>query len=293
MATLASWPTRVVSSYCTGPVPCISSPSSIADSLASVNAFSITSYYISTAGSIQPCSDSYSACNWSVGNVSESSASLQASTGALAQPLVFSNSGDMVASFRALVARPRGIETACGVLRAHAVRFRFSRIQLDLEPSCWAKNASACEWPVRRDALDFVLFVNATAAALGAVGAKLSVAVAAWPESQCTAAQHSTCSDAGESGYSAGCISGGWDVATCNCCAYLHFYDARALCASRAATIVSMDTYMTAPANLTFFAEAIRWYHEQGCAPSRLAVGLLADEAASPREAAELVATAK
>ena len=273
------WPERVVSSYCTG--GCTSDM--LRHTLSAINAFSVTSFYISDQGSVMPCNDQYSACNWTDGNVSEANTVLQA-TGARAQPLLFSNSGNMVRAFRALVAAPGGMAAAAEALEQHVMAYNFARVQLDLEPSCWAANASQCQWPNRTDALNFVAFINATADALAKTGADVSVAVGAWPESQCTSAQYVACQLPGV--YPAGCTSGATEVATCNCCAYTAgWFDVPALCASRAAAIVNMDTYQNAPANLTAFRAALDWYSAQGCAPARLAVGLLADEAATVQEA--------
>jgi hypothetical protein len=52
-----------------------------------------------------------------------------------------------------------------------------------------------------------------------------------------------------------------------------------------------MDTYMSSPVNLMALSEAIAWYHSNGCAQSRLAIGLLADEASNATEAAAVLAT--
>ena len=81
----SSWPSRSISSYCTDG-GC--SPSAVAAASASLNAFSITSYYVSLDGLFTPCSSSYGACNWTAGtgSVERSNADLQQSSGLLAQP---------------------------------------------------------------------------------------------------------------------------------------------------------------------------------------------------------------
>ena len=61
-----------------------------------------------------------------------------------AQPLIFSNSGDMTKAFRALMAGP-GVNASAAYLLAETTRYRFSRIQFDLEPSCCLSGgASSC-----------------------------------------------------------------------------------------------------------------------------------------------------
>ena len=262
----------------------------VAAAVTSINEFSISSYYVSLAGSLERCSSSYSACNWT-GDVGIENARIQAATGAHAQPLVFSNSGDMVKAFRALTARPNGISAAAQYLGSEASTFGYRRVQLDLEPSCWARNASDCAWPRPEDALNYVRFVNATADALAAVGAKVSLAVGTWPEGQCSRANYSACAAAPDT-WASECERGAWAVDVCNCCAYAFpfgFFALPDLCGSRAATIVNMDTYQHSPANLTAFDAALAFYLSHGCTSERLAIGLLADEALDASEAAALI----
>ena len=281
---------RIVSSYCTSPSGCL--PSVVERNFPALNAFSTTSYYLGADGDIRTCNERYAACNWtSPVRVDDFNEKTQMSTGALAQPLLFSNSGDMVRAFRALASR--GVGRAAAFLANKAGQHGYSRLQLDLEPSCWAKNASMCEWPTAADARAYVAFVNATADALrAAAGATVSVAVGSWPDAQCKPGQYDNCTAAGEA-YAAACSAGEWPVDACNCCAYASgFYDVGGLCASRAATIVNMDTYQTSPANLSAFREALGWYAQHGCTPERLAAGLLANEAANASEARALVQAA-
>lgn len=210
---MLQWPERVVSSYCTGSSGC--RLPALHDALPSINSFSITSYYLSPNGELEPCDNTYAACNWTGHDqVTDASMLMQMRTGLVAQPLVFSNSGDMVANFRALAALPSGFALQAAFLRDQANYYNFRRIQLDLEPSCWAKNSSlGCQWPTRADALNFVKFVNATAEALATVGAELSVAVGAWPDGQCKPAQYAACLGGG---YPSSCESGAWPVALCS-----------------------------------------------------------------------------
>ena len=57
------------------------------------------------------------------------------------------------------------------------------------------------------------------------------------------------------------------------CCAFTSgLFSVSALCASRAATLVNMDTYQNATgrgANLTSFHAAVGFYHAHGCALRR------------------------
>ena len=208
------WPSRVVSSYCTSQSGC--SLPLLRDSLPSVNTFSITSYYLAAEGTLQLCDNTYAPCNWTwQSRVTDASMAMQMNSGLVAQPLVFSNSGDMVRSFRKLAALQSGFELQAAYLRDQSNYYNFRRIQLDLEPSCWAKNASSpgCEWPTHTDANNYVRFVNVTAEALATVGAEVSVAVGAWPKGQCTATQEAACTSGG---YPSSCESGAWPVSLCS-----------------------------------------------------------------------------
>ena len=98
---------------------------------------------------------------------------------------------------------------------------------------------------------------------------------------------------AGAGAYPAACESGAWGVDACNCCAYTTWFNASALCAPGVVdTVVNMDTYLHAPLNGSLFDAAMQYYADAGCAPEdgRLAVGLLAAEAANASEAAAVMA---
>ena len=287
----SSWPSRSISSYCTdGGCP----PSAVAAASASLNAFSITSYYVSLDGLFTPCSSSYGACNWTAGtgSVERSNADLQQSSGLLAQPLVFSNSGDMVRAFRALLNRPDdGINLAASFLRLQAASYGYRRVQLDLEPSCWADNASACDWPKQADAIGYVRLINATSDALASIGAELTVAVGTWPKGQCSPEQYANCTASADT-WADACEAGDWNVHLCNCCAYANpfgFFHLSELCGSRASRIINMDTYQNAPVNLSDFSEAVVYYNEHGCSMEKLSIGLLSGEATSPDDARDIM----
>jgi hypothetical protein len=275
-----------VSSYLTSSIDA----ASISNALSAIDMFSSTSYFLNSTGQIEACGPTIAPCNWTSGDVEQFNAAVQRETGAVAQPLVFSNSGDMVRHFRRLLDRTNGMVEAGAFLAARAVRYNYSLLQLDLEPSCWAENASACEWPsLGGDALAYVQFVNATSDALAAVGAKLTVAVGNWPGGQCTPPQEAACNGAGDA-YATACEAGAWPVDTCNCCAYYRgWFALDQLCASRAARIVNMDTYQDAPFNESAFFLAIDWYIAHGCAPERTSIGLLVDEAHTPAHAAAVL----
>jgi hypothetical protein len=283
LSPVVPFPARSASSYCTDQDGC----ASIGENVVALNAFSTTSYYVKLDGSLKPCSSSYSACNFS--DVQEYTEQEATTTGAVAQPLIFSNSGDMTKAFRALMAGP-GVNASAAYLLAETTRYRFSRIQFDLEPSCWAPNASACQWPTRADALNYVALINATAEALASVGADCSVAVGNYPQSQCTSPQYAQCTSVPDRTYSDQCEAGAWNVDVCNCCAYVHFYALRELCASQAAQIVNMDTYQSYPTNFSIFNASIEWYTSHGCSPQRLSLGLLSDQINASEDAVELLA---
>ena len=284
----ASWPTPAVSSYCSsGGCP----PAAVAANLSAISAFSTLAYYVERDGSLQTCGPTYPACTWDVGDVDKFNAQTAHDTGAAPQPLVFSNSGDMVAAFRALAKTPASIAAAAQFLAVRAARYGYARVQLDLEPSCWDANASACEWPTITDARAYAGFVDAAAAALDAAnGATVSVAAGSYPGSQCLPAEYEQCTAAGDD-YEAQCVSGAWDVSTCNCCAYITWFALEPLCGTRAAAIINMDTYQQAPVNYSAFDGAVAWYEESACA-GRVAIGLLAGEVADEDDAARVVRAA-
>ena len=134
-----------------------------------------------------------------------------------------------------------------------------------------------------------VTFINATAEALASVGADCSVAVGNYPESQCTSPQYAQCTSETDHTYSALCEAGVWNVDVCNCCAYIHFYALRELCASQVAQVVNMDTYQSYPTNFSFFNASIEWYTSHGCVPERLSLGLLSDQINASKDAIELL----
>ena len=278
---------RLASSYCTNH-GCHEHV--ISESTRAVNGFSTTSYYVALDGHLTPCGPEYGACNWTsaFGDPDEFNSAVRRATGAVAQPLAFSNSGDMVQAFRALVAAPSGIDSAAAFLSDRAARYNYTRMQLDLEPSCWAGDASECEWPTSDDADNYVRFINATADALAPVGAGVAVAVGNWPGGKCTPLNYTSCVAAGDN-YTARCRAGEWSVGSCNCCAYVTFFALEQICASRAATIVNMDTYQDAPFEPQAFHDAMHWYLEHGCAPEKMAIGLLTGEATDAAGAAEVL----
>ena len=248
LSSMLSWPSRTVSSYCTD--DCVDALS-VSGDLDAINAFSTTSYYVSREGLLTECNPSYPACNWtSMGSVDVFNAAVQATTGARAQPLVFSNSGDMTVAFRALVSRSGGVAEAAAFLADKAAAFNYTRVQLDLEPSCWAASPSDCGWPTSADADAYIALVNASADALRKVGSGVGVCVGNWPQGQCSPANYTACEAAGD-GYAEQCATGQWDMGACNCCAYMRFYALEQLCASRADLIVNMDTYQDAPFNVS------------------------------------------
>lgn len=274
------------------------SPGMMRAATPSISTFSTTSYYLTNQGVLEQCSPTVPPCNFTyihngrAYNVDEYNSMIQNETVARAQPLLFSNSGDMVASFRALANRTSGIADAATFLAARAAQYSYDSIQIDLEPSCWAQNASACQWPVLQDRLRFVRFLNATADALhDAAGASLAVAVGNDPESQCTAPQATKCKAAGDD-YAVACERDEWSVDECNCCAYyIGWFDLDLLCShSRVARIVNMDTYQAAPWNRSAFLGAVRWYTSHGCDSRRTSIGLLVDEAETAASAADIVA---
>ena len=156
--------------------------------------------------------------------------------------------------------------------------------------SCWDANASACGGR-RSPTRAYAGFVDAAAAALDAAnGATVSVAAGSYPGSQCLPAEYEQCTAAGDE-YEAQCVSGAWDVSTCNCCAYVTWFALEPLCGTRAAAIINMDTYQQSPVNYSAFDGAVAWYRESACA-GRVAIGLLAGEVADEDDAARVVRAA-
>ena len=176
-AIAPAWPPRLVSSYCTNDNCNVGDVGGALDCL---NGVSITSYYLALDGTFAPCSSNVSTCQWRDRPVGEAN-QVRSRIGAHVQPLVFSNSGTTVDGLRALVQRTGGLALAADYLRSQAVQFGYRRVQLDLEPSCWASNATDCTWPGRADARSYVQLIDAVAQSLASVNAEVSVAVGAWP----------------------------------------------------------------------------------------------------------------
>lgn len=292
MESMRSSPAVFTSSYLADYFP---PPNVIAAQLPALNSFSTTTWYLTMNGTVRPCASDVDTCNFTYPGLSipdEYNREVQRQTDAIAQPLLFSNSGNMVACFRAIMARPTGVDEFASYLGLRAATYGYSGIQLDLEPSCWASNASECEWPIAQDRHDYIALLNATADALREqADADLYVAVGNYPLSQCTAAQAASCDSAGGDAYATYCKAGSWDVDLCNCCAfYRGWFDLDALCRhSRVTTIVNMDTYQDAPFNRNAFLNAIDWYTSHGCPPSRTSIGLLATEASDAPNATEIL----
>jgi hypothetical protein len=81
IAPMPAWPSKSVSSYCTqGGCPL----EAMQSNAAALNSFSITSYYVSLAGDIEPCNSAYGACNWT-GDVSDANEQRQQTSGVHAQ----------------------------------------------------------------------------------------------------------------------------------------------------------------------------------------------------------------
>ena len=97
------------------------SPGMMRAATPSISTFSTTSYYLTNHGVLEQCSPTVPPCNFTyvrngrTYNVDEYNAMIQNETVARAQPLLFSNSGDMVASFRALANRTSGIADAANI----------------------------------------------------------------------------------------------------------------------------------------------------------------------------------
>ena len=281
---------RVASSYCTNNA---CPAARIAANASALNSFSAETYDLTASGALEQCSANDTVCTWD-GSPADFNRAAQAASGATADPLVFSNGQWMIAGWRALVATPATRAAAIEYLVAQARAHGYGRVQFDLEPSCWAAAAADCGWPDAGDARDYASFLRDARAALARGGTRLAVAAAGFPPTQCSGgfAEAAACA-AGAGAYPAACESGAWGVDACNCCAYTTWFNASALCAPGVVdTVVNMDTYLHAPLNGSLFDAAMRYYADAGCAPEdgRLAVGLLAAEAANASEAAAVMA---
>ena len=260
--------------------------SSLLSASSEVNTFSITSYHLNSSGFVSTCEANYSACSWD-GSVERFNADVVAASGGrlAAVPLVFNNAGHMVQDFRTMVAAGQQTQVV-EYLAGAAKTFGYDALSLDLEPSCWAANSTLCQFPTKSDVDAFYAFIDSLADALHKQGQRLTIAAGSYPVSQCDGgfAQAQLCSE----DYVARCADGRYNKSTCNCCGFITWFDAPALCGSKADRIVNMDTYMNAPFNGSFFNAANDWYLSQGCSVEKLALGLLTGEAASDGDIAHL-----
>jgi hypothetical protein len=281
-----------------------------------------------------------------MGNVEEFNAHAQEASGIEAVPFVFNNAGSMVADFRTMNSRLANRESVISTLVNAAIRYGYSTMSLDLEPSCWATDTyTDCEFPTMTDAVAYQSFINELSDKLHALqpSVSLSLASASYPPANCEGGypQFARCDEK----YAENCASGDLDISTCNCCAFTTWFNASLVrssyipilyihtflyllslsfhrqfgpvsctfnltlllpysyptltlllpssyspqvCASKADTIVNMDTYAAAPFNQSYFLDAMTWYTDRGCEADRLAVGLLTSESTTEEDTTKL-----
>ena len=290
-----------------------------------VNAFSVTSYHLNASGLVSTCNANYTACGWDGDVEAFSSDVQGASDGALtAIPLVFNNAGHMVSYFRTMAAGEPGRSATHGAdatvlaprpptpthphppppnrcappgraegnqqqvvdyLVAAAAEYGFEALSIDLEPSCWGGNASACEFPTSDDVAALHAFIDLLADGLHGAGRRLSVAAGSYPVAQCDNGfpQYELCADE----YVPKCRDGTYNISTCNCCGFTSWFEPTGLCATKADRIVNMDTYMS-PFDTAFFQDAMAWYYAAGCSAEQVAVGLLASETSDDGQVDEM-----
>ena len=267
----------VVNGYCTGSTTVDPCPLSVLSNYSSIiNAVSINSYKISDAGHLEPCSPDTPGCTWApdVEEYNRNITLLPLSPPMQVIPLVFDNDGNTIKGFRAMMAgNLSGANIA--YLTAAAVKFNYSAINMDWEPSCWQSKPSQCQWPTPAEAMAYVDFLRQLAQSLHSVGRPLTVC-----------ANHDECGNC--AGYDKLCSSDQMSMGSCNCCAFQTWFNATALCAaSEIDTISVMDTYGS------FYAQqmdmAVATWTKAGCAASRLSLGLLQDEVTTAKGATQMM----
>ena len=276
----------VVNGYCEGgsrrqQLGC--SLESIRANASFINSLSITSYHLNDNGSIETCSPSTPLCPFP-GDVEAFNAAVMSELEGAVQvtPLVFDNDGDTVRAFRAMQAANLSDANIRALVSA-AVRYNYTGLSMDWEPSCWQKKASLCQWPTVEEAEAYAVFLSSLASALAAVSLPLTVC-----------ADHEVCDpySCGGDDYIQHCLNDEWDMAVCNCCAFQTWFNASRLCSLTSISRISvMDSYARAPFNSTVFQQSVQPWYDAGCAASRMSFGLLTDEASTEGELDLMFAT--
>ena len=269
----------LVNGYCTGSTTVDPCPLSTLSTYSSViNSVSINSYKISDDGHLETCNPNTPGCTWAadVEEYNRNITLLPVTPPLQVMPLVYDNDGNTIKGFRAMIAGNLSV-TNIDFLTQAAVKFNFSAISMDWEPSCWASKASECQWPTAAEALVYVQFLRQLAISLHSVKKTLTVC-----------ANHDTCGTCGDE-YVKSCGNDQWSVGQCNCCAFQTWFNATALCgASEIDTISVMDTYGSFQSQ--FMQRAVNTWTNAGCAASRLSLGLLQDEATTAQQASQMMA---
>ena len=284
-----SYSIRSVTGYCNTNRGC--NASSLNLEKAAINSVSVLTYHPTPNGTVVPCAADYAACTWLGSSLDFNARVPQVTGGAVsAMPLLFENDGTMIEKFRAMVASPESEAAIIKALVKDAVEYGYAGLSVDLEPSCWNSDPTACAWPSSSDSHKFRAFLDALAIDLAAEDKSLSVAVAAFPPTQCSRGfeeYEAFCAD--EESYLASCSeSGAYNVSLCNCCAFTTWFNLKELCSgAESFTVVNMDTYMDAPFNPDTFKDSMSYYRAHGC--GSMAVGLLLGEGGSNRTSVDAI----
>ena len=202
----------IVNGYCNGystnltcSIPNLLSQRSIINSLA------ISSYHLSPAGLIIPCSPDNPDCPFPVDVEAYNAQVTREVPGLLVVPLVFDNDGKTVEQTRAMWAGGHG-DANIQLLVNRTLAYNYSGLSMDWEPSCWMDQPSQCSWPTVEEAQAYTGWLTQLSAAFVAAERVLTVC-----------ADHEVCEptvDCGGDDYIQHCLADEYSMEWCNCCAF-------------------------------------------------------------------------
>ena len=277
-----------------------------------INSLAVSSYHLSKAGLVIPCADGDYNCPFPGDVEAYNARVVREVPGVLVVPLVFDNDGLTVEQTRAMWAGGHAAENIQRLVNA-TLRYNYSGLSMDWEPSCWEDQPSDCSWPTVEEANAYTQFLSNLSDAFVANDRVLTVC-----------ADHEMCLpdvDCGGDDYIKHCLANEYSMSWCNCCAFQTWlarntleshthtaydcslptrpltpsldlnrmlrFNATALCAiPTRPNIAVMDSYGDAhPFNASDMTAAVQPWFDAGCTAERMSFGLLSDQALSPTEA--------
>lgn len=176
-----------------------------------INSLAISSYHLSPAGLIVPCSADSGDCPFPT-DVEQYNARVVHELPSLSVvPLVFDNDGKTVEQTRAMWSNGHA-DTNIALLVNRTLTYNYTGLSMDWEPSCWQQRPSQCNWPTVAESQAYTGFLTRLSAAFVAVDRVLTVC-----------ADHEVCLpdvDCGGDDYIKHCMADEYSMSWCNCCAF-------------------------------------------------------------------------